>query len=206
MHAPATANTGPTEAEVRALYERYAGVLHHRCRRILGNDELAADAVQETFARVIRNWEGFRGEASPLTWMYRISTNWCLNQVRNRSGHRTKHEHHGDEIARTVFGEDTSVVSGNRRAGPAPDAGLDAARVRRLLDDADDETRRVVIHLFFDDMTQQEVASLVGLSVPTVRKRLRAFERRAARALGALPVAGDAVLVLVTFASAWMSP
>ena len=83
---------GPTDAEVAELYERYAHVVFHRARQLMGNDEEAQDAVQETFARVICHLESFRHEASPLTWMYRISTNWCLNQLRNKRGRKQKRE------------------------------------------------------------------------------------------------------------------
>jgi len=65
--APSAPAVGPSEAEVAALYRRYAPVLHARARSILGSDEAAADAVQETFARVIVHWDGFRAESSPLT-------------------------------------------------------------------------------------------------------------------------------------------
>ena len=161
----------PTEQEIAELYERFAHVVFHRARSILGSDEAAQDAVQETFARVIRNWEQFRGEASPLTWMYRITTNWCLNQVRNRRTHDGKHVANKEDI----------VGEGVAWLRPASEAEV----VRRLLEDADDETRRIVIHLFFDDMTREETAAMVGLSVPTVRKRLNQFLARARRAMGA---------------------
>jgi RNA polymerase sigma-70 factor (ECF subfamily) len=169
------------ETELRELYVRYAPVLHHRARAILGSEEDAADAVQETFARVVRNWEQFRQEASPLTWMYQISTNWCLNQLRNRKGHQRKHTDHAGEIG----GSPTAAVTGT----------LDADTLRTLLAEEDDETRRILVHLYFDDMTREETAKFVGISVPTLRKRHDAFLRRARRALG--------VAVLATMA-AWL--
>lgn len=175
-----------TEAEVRDLYTRYAHVLHYRARSILGTDEDAADCVQETFARVVRHWDAFRGQASPLTWMYQISTNWCLNRLRDRKGHARKHEDHAEEIVGAVA------------TAPA-EGGFDAEVLRELLADEDDETRRIVVHLFFDDMTREETAAQVGLSVPTLRKRLDAFLKRARRTLGvtALPAAGALLLLLL---------
>lgn len=160
------------ETELRELYVRYAPVLHLRARSILGSEEAAADAVQETFARVIRSWEQFRQDASPLTWMYQINTNWCLNQLRNRRGHQRKHEDHADEIG------------GSGAVDARGEGEVDAATLRALMADEDDETRRIVLHLYFDDMTREETARLVGISVPTLRKRHEAFLRRARRALG----------------------
>lgn len=173
----------PTEQQIADLYERYAHVVYLRAFRITGNEELANDAVQETFARVIRSWSSFRGEASALTWMYRISTNWCLNQLRNKRGRSNKLTHHrqdivGDGVAELVFNED-------------------AARIRRLLSEADEQTRQIVVHIFFDEMTREQTAEMVGLSVPTVRKRLSRFLSRSRRSLG-VPAAALAVILLLT--------
>ena len=170
----------PTEPQIAALYERYAHIIHHRARRIMGNEEAAQDAVQETFARVIRHWDQFRGESSPLTWMYRISTNWCLNQLRDQRGRADKHVHRRQDI----LGEEASWLVVDE----------DAERVRALLDSADDQTRRIVVHIFFDEMTRQETAALVGLSVPTVRKRLRGFLKTSRKTLGVAAL----VVLLIT--------
>lgn len=176
-----------TEAEIRELYERYGPVLFHRCRQILRNDEDANDAVQETFAKVLRKWDEFRGQSSPLTWMYRISTNHCLNQVRNRTGREQKRVQHKDAIVGEGF--------------TRPDTGRweTADTVRTLLADCDDETRLIVTCLFYDDMTREETARLVGISVPTLRKRLNAFLDKARKRVedGGLPAGALALLLVV---------
>lgn len=177
----------PTDAELQALYQRYAPVIHRRCWAIMGNEEDARDAVQETFSRVIVHWDSFRGESSPLTWMYRISTNQCLNRLRNRRARAEKREVHRDDIAGAAVGSPGGACE-------------DGARVRRLVDLADEETRAIVIHLFYDDMTREETARLVGISLPTLRKRLDVFFRRARKALeggGAVALTG-ALLAFLT--------
>ena len=175
-----------TEAEIKELYERYAHVLHYRVRSILGTDEDAADAVQETFARVLRSWDQFAQQSSPLTWMYQISTNYCLNRLRDRKGHAKKHVDRRDAIV------------GDGYAPAHEGDALDADAIRALLADTDDETRRIVLHVYFDDMTREEAAVHVGISVPTLRKRLDAFFKRARRTLG---VAIPAALALYLFLS-----
>ncbi len=172
----------PTEQQIADLYERYAHVIYLRALRITGNEELARDAVQETFARVIRHWDRFRGEASPLTWMYRISTNWCLNQRRNRLGRQDKLTHHRQDI----IGDGMHHMQITE----------DAARIHQLLEGADAQTRQIVVHIFFDEMTREQTAQMVGLSVPTVRKRLNRFLRTSRKTLG-VPVAALALLALL---------
>jgi RNA polymerase sigma-70 factor (ECF subfamily) len=172
-----------SDQELARLYARYGHVLFHRCRGILRNDEEARDAVQETFARVIRNADQFRAQSSPLTWMYRISTNYCLNQLRNRRGRERKHEDHREEIG------GPSVV------GPSEPDDLDQGRILELLADVDEETRACVVHTYFDDCTREEVASLVGISVPTVRKRVNTFLEQARQKLGVAAAAVAAILL-----------
>ncbi|HJN75424.1 MAG TPA: RNA polymerase sigma factor [Myxococcota bacterium] len=176
-----------TEGEIRELYERYGPVLFHRCRQILRNDEDANDAVQETFAKVINKWDEFRGHSSPLTWMYRISTNHCLNQIRNRTGREQKRVQHKDAIVGEGF--------------TRPEAGRweVSETIRALLADCDDETRQIVTYLFFDEMTREQAAELVGISVPTLRKRLNLFLKKARKRMeeGTLPAGALALLLVV---------
>lgn len=82
---------------------------------------------------------------SPLTWMYRISTNWCLNQLRNRQSQKAKLDQHG-----------SSIFSLEDLEKPQ----IDEARLRDLLELADDETRACVVYTYFDDCSRQETALL----------------------------------------------
>lgn len=171
-----------TDDELTELYERTAHVIYHRCLRILGNEERARDAVHEVYARAMLRGEQFRGESKPLTWLYRIATNYCLNQLRNERGRQRKLENHAEDIV------------GDGIAQPDHRDQADLALIRSLLDTVDDQTRQCVMYSYFDDCTQQEIAELVGLSVPTVRKRIRTFIEQARRRLG---VSASAVIALL---------
>src|SRR5438132_199056 len=65
-------------AEIAELYTRYGATVLSRCRWILKDDEASKDAAQEVFVKVMRSIDGFRNDASPLTWILRIATNHCL--------------------------------------------------------------------------------------------------------------------------------
>jgi len=169
-----------SDADLSELYMRYAPILHARARSILGDDDEAGDAVQETFSRVLRAHEQFRAEASPLTWLYQINTNWCLNRLRDRKGHQKKHDEKRDRI---VLREDDEIDVDR----------LDDGRIRELLRTEDETIQRIVVHLFFDDMTREETAVLVGISVPTLRKRLDEFLRRSRKRLGVAVVGASMV-------------
>src|SRR5437762_3845020 len=64
------------------LYRMYGPIIYARCMRLLGDRAAAEDATQETFIRVHRHLHKAPDEA--LGWIYRIATNYCLNEIRNR--------------------------------------------------------------------------------------------------------------------------
>jgi len=160
-----------TEAQVERLYRQYAPLIHRRCRRILRDEEWAWDATQDVFAKAIAAWDGFDGDASRLTWLSRIATNHCLNELRNRSGRTSKLEQRQHE--RPGAG-----------TGPADQRQVEVLDViRAVMQGMDPELQKLAVLYWFDEMTQQEIAVEVGLSVPTVRKRLRLFVQRARKSL-----------------------
>src|SRR3954453_2218567 len=72
------------ERAFRALVEPYRRVLEVHCYRMLGSRHDAEDLVQETLLRAWRSLERFEQRASVSTWLYRIATNACLDEIEGR--------------------------------------------------------------------------------------------------------------------------
>lgn len=148
-------------AFLHELYTRYGGSVRGRCRYLLKDDSRAEDALHDVFARALTHMGEFRAEASPLTWLMKIATHHCLNQLRSeQAGWRRWFER--DAAARP---------EGHGGAELMETRDL----VRRLLSRVDVETQSAVVHYHVDGMTLEEVAQVLGRSVPTVRKRLERF-------------------------------
>ena len=64
------------------LVRRYRRELHVYCYRMLGSFDEAEDHVQEVLLRAWRSRDGFQGQSSPRTWLYRVATNACLDTLR----------------------------------------------------------------------------------------------------------------------------
>ena len=85
----ARARAGDGDA-FRELTEPHRRELHVHCYRMLGSLQDAEDALQDS---LLAAWQGigsFEGRASPRTWLYRITTNRCLNARRSASRRRAK--------------------------------------------------------------------------------------------------------------------
>jgi RNA polymerase sigma-70 factor (ECF subfamily) len=148
---------------VEALYRRYAPMIARRCRGLLGDEQLSLDATHDVFLRVCASRSSFRGEAELSTWIYRVTTNHCLNQLRNR-------RRRGRLLA--VFG-----------APPEPEPAMEGALARRQLLEAllsvlGPDDVQLLVHEYIDELSQSEIAELLGVTERTVRNRLRrALER-----------------------------
>ncbi len=150
-----------TRADLRELYEKYGASVYGRCSYLLRDRAKAEDAMQDVFAKALTHYASFRNEASPLTWLVKIATHHCLNLLRaERAGWHARFEREA-------------------RARDASDGGPQAFEMRelvlRMLSLVDQETQAVAIHYHVDEMTLEEVAALLGRSVPTIRKRLADF-------------------------------
>jgi RNA polymerase sigma-70 factor, ECF subfamily len=73
-----------TEREFQALVEPHRRVLEIHCYRMLGSRHDAEDLVQETLLRAWRSFGGFEGRSAVGTWLYRIATNACLDEIERR--------------------------------------------------------------------------------------------------------------------------
>lgn len=158
-------------AWLQTLYVKYGSSVYGRCRFLLKDDALAEDAMQDVFARAMVNEAGFRHEASPLTWLMKIATHHCLNVIRS-AGAAWRDEYAAIQLVR-----------GEAQGGASTYEARDL--VRKSLARFDLETQQAVIHYWVDDLNLEEVAKLLERSVPTIRKRLRAFAEATGQAMGA---------------------
>jgi RNA polymerase sigma factor (sigma-70 family) len=160
---------GPTigRAEIEALYRQYGALVRRRARRLLGDELEAQDALQEVFVRVLGAMNEFRGASQPSTWLYRITTNLCLNRLRD--GRRRR-----ERLA------EVSDAGPAYAPAPAPEA---RTLLRRMLADLDGELAEIAVYYHVDEMDQAEIAGLLGVSRRTIGYRLERFLEEAQRLL-----------------------
>jgi RNA polymerase sigma-70 factor (ECF subfamily) len=138
-------------------YCTYGPMVVRRCRKLLGDDSSARDAMHDVFVQVLSR-KGDLADEAPSSLLFRIATNVCLNRLRSRR-------------RRPEDGDPELLVEIAEQTDPAARSAARAALDRLFRHEPDDTALIAVLHLH-DRMTLEEVAAEVGMSVSGVRKRL----------------------------------
>jgi len=145
--------------EVALLFERHGPMVYGRARRLLGSAEDAQEATQEVFVRVITGAERRPAEGDVVPWLCRITTNYCLNKLR-------------DAQRRRVLMETRGKSTLNEPASVEPDL---LAQARRLFARADERQAQAAVYVFIDGMSHDEASEMMGVSRRTVGNLLERF-------------------------------
>ena len=159
------APTEPHEERLVALYRSYGGAIYARCRRILGDDPTAQDATQETFMRVHRHIERAPDERDVLRWIYRIATNYCLNELRGRR----------------LRPQPVDQLPELPPPGSPDERIADRQLAQHIVHEVPEKLRAVAWLYHVDGLEQAEVAEILGISRRTVVNRLAEFQERGRR-------------------------
>jgi RNA polymerase sigma-70 factor, ECF subfamily len=157
--------SGGDDAWLEALYRRFGTLVFRRARRLLGDEQAALDATQEVFVRALQARpeldEGERKRAA-VSWFYVTTTNHCLNQLR-------------DDRRRARWAAE--------RAELAPDVEAPQLTAALLLKSLPDDVKALAVYYYLDEMSQAEIAAVIGTSQRTVSERLKDLRVRLQRAL-----------------------
>lgn len=150
------------------LYDRYADYVFNIAYGVLGNTDAAADVTQEVFLLVYRALNRFRRGSRFATWLYRIALNRALDAAR--------------AAKRRKWLPWETVM--DRRSAPETDpATQDDQRdltsvINRVLENMPEEPRKVLTLRYFSDLTVEEIAEVLGCSVPAAKVRLHRARRK----------------------------
>ncbi len=161
------------EGDARAFSElvrRYEGKIFRLAQHVTQNREDAEDVLQETFMKAYEHLDQFQGNSKFYTWIVRIAVNQALMKLRRRKTDRSVSL---DEAIDT--GEDT-VVREIAAWDEDPEDRYSREELGKILETAVqslDPPYRTVFQLRdIDELSTEETAEALGLSVPAVKSRL----------------------------------
>jgi RNA polymerase sigma-70 factor (ECF subfamily) len=149
------------------IVKRWERKIFALCFGMLGREDEARDAAQETFISAYRNLSRFRGEAKVSSWLHRIAVNQCLT-VKRRT--KTRSEDFLDEEKH----EEERYFVAPEKTSPSrtTEAKERHTLVRQAVTSLPLELREVIVMKEFEDMTFQEISDTLEVPLSTVKSRL----------------------------------
>ena len=144
---------------ISLLYDHYTDSLYGIVLRMLNDEALAQDVIQDSFVKIWKNADSYDPDRAKLfTWILRICRNTALDKMRSLKS-RGKHE---------IQTEDSNVYD-NRTSNYNPDV-MD---LKKHLSSLEDKYVEVINALFYKGMTQKEASEALNLPLGTIKTRLK---------------------------------
>jgi RNA polymerase sigma-70 factor (ECF subfamily) len=153
----------------RSLVDKYQNTVAGLAWRFVRNHQDTEDIAQEVFFNIWQKASKFRGDSDPATWIYRITVNTSLNFLRSRK-------------------KDNKLVSNDQIQAERVESGNDPDRTLRIseetkilyqaLDELPDKLRIPFILNKMEDMSYQQVADTLKISLSNVQTRIHRAKKR----------------------------
>jgi RNA polymerase sigma-70 factor (ECF subfamily) len=189
----ARARAGDHEA-FRVLVECHQGRLFRLAARVLRDEDLARDAVQDAFLKAYVSLRRFEGRSSLYTWLYRLTLNVCLDIRRRNKSDRTV-EWPDADLAEGALPGDPALGTASEPLPSGPDAELERSEIRQqvgqAIEELPPEARETLLLREVDGLSYAEIAETLGIPKGTVMSRLHYARRRLQKLLVAAGITND---------------
>jgi RNA polymerase sigma-70 factor (ECF subfamily) len=159
----------------------YQGRLYGLCLRMLGNEQDALDAAQETFIKIYQNLPGYRNIASFSTWAYRIATNTCLDMLRKRKTRLSLSVEEMEEEGGSAHLKASDDVEGEVMRG------ITSSELMSAIDALPEDQRMAIVLRDVHGLTYDEIANMLKLNLNTVKSRISRGRRSLRKSLSSRP-------------------
>ena len=160
----------------RRLFESYKDKVYSVALYFFGGDEaLAADITQQVFVKLFTRIGQFRQESEFTTWLYRLTTNACIDEQRRRRRFNPLEVLSARLVPRTRGGAEERLMRGEA-----------AEAVREAVASLAPNYRAAILLKYFEELSYEEIAEVLGCSKGTVASRLNRGHKILARRLGPL--------------------
>ncbi len=149
-----------------SLYDRYSAAVFGVALKMLGDREVAEDAVQEIFWRVWRRLASFDRSRAFAPWLFGIAHNYCIDELRRRKVRPQPVYEDDDHPILSDIPDDVDV-------GEAAALADQRRILREALDQLPEEQRQALLLAYYGGLTQQEIAARLGNPLGTVKTRMR---------------------------------
>lgn len=145
--------------EFDKIYESHWDKIYRLCMGYVNDPDQAKDLTQETFITVWEKLPTFRNESNIGTWIYRIATNTCLSQIKKR-----------DKVNKAIELDNMNI--------PETSEMDDEIKLLYQFISELPELDRIIISLELEEIKQNEISKIVGLSDSNIRVKIHRIKEK----------------------------
>ena len=166
-----------------AIVEKYQDMVYRTAFRMVGNAVDAQDLSQEAFLRIWRNLSSFSGDSAFSTWLYRVTTNLCIDFLRGQK----------KTVSLTLMQEEAQWDMEDPQ--PSPEAQLlvreQQLAIQTAMEALEPEARQILILRAVDACSYEEIGEILQMPVGTVKSRLSRARSQLRKKLNQIPAASS---------------
>jgi RNA polymerase sigma-70 factor (ECF subfamily) len=153
-------------AALEMLYDRYEGMIYSFAYRIVKDSMAAEEVIQELFMRIWKNAEHYDSSKGKLpTWMFAVTRNIAIDHLRKTNSRMPQQPTASEELQEI---RDTGTMTEDM-----VELLMIGEQVREALLELSRDQQQVVDLIYYQGLTQQEVAIRVAIPLGTVKSRVR---------------------------------
>ncbi|WP_242085412.1 RNA polymerase sigma factor [Aestuariivivens sediminis] len=144
---------------ITLLFDNYSDALYGVVKKIISDDDVAQDVLQESFVKIWRYSKKYDASKAKLfTWLYRIAYNTAIDKIRSL---KNKNEKEVQIDVSSVYRITSNTLN------------QDVLDIKKHLRTIDEKYQIVINALFFEGMTQQEASDELNIPLGTIKSRLK---------------------------------
>lgn len=147
------------EKAFELLYDKYSSAIYGVLLKILNDEEIANDILQDTFVKVWTRMHDYKAEKGSIF-------TWILNIARNRAIDTLRSKRNTNEIR-------TSLSIVHTQTGASVKMNVDAIGLKEVLETLPEDQREILFLSYFQGYTQEEIAEIMQMPLGTVKTKMR---------------------------------
>ena len=157
------------EAYFSLLYQKYAGKVYGKCLSLLKQEDLARDAMQDIFMKILLNLSAFEEKSSFSTWIYSITYNYCIDLIRKK---KKEQSIFSDDMEQGHHVPDEEISDEHLLE-------MDVKYLRQVLEKLNDDDRIILLMKYQDDMSIRDISAILKKTESAIKMKLKRAKHKA---------------------------
>lgn len=155
-------NNGNTRAYAQ-LVNRYKDLVYTLALRMLKHREEAEEVAQDTFVKVFKSLNNFKGDSKFSTWIYRVTYNTCLDRIK-------KNKKHINDVAIDAYTFNKLDTIDNALDHLIKEEKH--ALIKKCVNMLPEDSSALLTLFYFEELSLDEISSIINIEANTVKVKL----------------------------------